>query len=233
MTIRIRAFGACMIGGFPHRYEDSCFHLATERLRHETGRKIETSIYTFGGFPITRVLKHLPSRCLAADPNIVVLQFGSSDLVVPIRKKRHYAQLSADGQKKSIVPATPLYQLRWRLRGIIGDVLRLPSVTLPAAYLDCLDQMIRAIAAHSAIPVVLSPFVLGAQRSNRFARACAPRLREIAAAVPTARFVDVYSALDRHPRRKILLSDGTHLALAGQKIVGDCLCDALREIVRD
>jgi hypothetical protein len=87
MDFRIRAIGACMIGGFPHRYEDSCFHLATERVRQETG--------------------------------------------------------------------------------------------------------------HNLIP-----------------------------------YVDVYSALDRHPRREMLLSDGTHLTLKGQAIVGECLAAALAEIIR-
>lgn len=80
MDIKIRAFGACMIGGFPHRYEDSCFHLAMERLRKESAHHLIPSIYTFGGFPVTRIPKHLAARCLAANPDIVVVQFASSDL---------------------------------------------------------------------------------------------------------------------------------------------------------
>lgn len=231
MDLRIRAFGACMIGGFPHRYEDSCFYLATERLRRETGQNIVPSIYTLGGFPVTRALKHLPTRCLAANPDIVVLQFGSSDLVVPVR--RNHRQASSVERKVSPEGANAVHQLRWRVRGIIGDVLRLNPVTPPEDYLETVGQMIRAIADHQAVPVVLSPFILGAQRSNRIARACVPRLRQMVAAIPGAHFVEVYSALDKHPRRQMLLRDGTHLSLEGQVVVGECLFAALATITRD
>ena len=131
MDFKIRAFGACMIGGFPHRYEDSCFHLATEAL------------------------------------------------------------------------------------------------------LETMDRMVRMISDIHALPVVLSPFVFGAQRSNRIARGCVPRLRQIVAAIPGAHYVDVYSVLDQYPRREILLADGTHLSLKGHAVVGECLAPVLAEIVRD
>ncbi len=36
MNFKIRAFGACLIGGFHLGYENSCFRLATERRRRET-----------------------------------------------------------------------------------------------------------------------------------------------------------------------------------------------------
>lgn len=232
MDFKIKAFGACMIGGYPHRFEDSGFHQAMERLRKETSQKIIPSVYTLGGFPVPRVLKHLQPRCLADHPDVVVVQFGSSDLVVPVRKKRHTNRLAA-GTAVPATPATLAYQLRWRLRGLIGDVFQLNPVTSPALYLSSMSRMVEAIAASQAIPVVLSPFVFGAQRSNRIARQCVPMLRQAVECVPMARYMDVYSALDRFPRREILLSDGTHLTLKGQAILGECLFTALSQIVRE
>jgi lysophospholipase L1-like esterase len=234
MDYKIRAFGACMIGGFPHRYEDSCFHLAVERLRLETRHNLIPSIYTMGGFPVTRVPKHLQSRCLDAAPDMVVLQFGSSDLVVPVRKRNRHQPLSASVERKvSATPATAAHQLRWRLRGILGSLLQLTPVTPPDIYLETMGQMVRTIAAANVVPVVLSPFVFGSSNSDRVARACVPRLQSAVAAVPGAHYVEVYSALDKFPRRQMLLGDGTHLSLQGQAVVGECLFAALAKIIRD
>jgi lysophospholipase L1-like esterase len=231
MTVKVRAFGACMIEGFPHRFEDSFFHLATERLRRESGQEIATSIYTLGGFPVPRAIKHLESRCLAEHPDLVVLQFGSSDLVVPVRKRLHL-QITAE-RTVCAHPATLAHLLRWRIRGLIGDLFQLQPVTAPDSYLGAMDRMIRKIAATPAIPVVVSPFVFGPQRSNRFARNCTTRLRQIVAAVPQARFVEAYAALDKFPRRQILLSDGSHLTLKGQAVVAESLHDVLARILRE
>lgn len=235
MDFKIRAIGACMIGGFPHRYEDSCFHLATERLRQESGHNIIPSSFTFGGFPVTRVSKHMPARCLAAAPDIVVVQFGSSDLVVPIRRRRSHNGVSPVQRKVSATPATTVHQIRWRIRGMLGDLLQLSPVTPPAIYLETMGRIVRMISEIGAIPVVLSPFVFGAQRSDRIARDCVRRLQRVvavAAAIPSAHYVDVYSALDQYPRREILLSDGTHLTLKGQAVVGECLAAALAGVIR-
>jgi lysophospholipase L1-like esterase len=232
MDVKIRGFGACLIGGFPHGFENSFFHLATERLRLETGHLLAASIYTLGGFPAPRALRHLPSHGLADHPEIVVLQFGSSDLVAPVRRKRHLRSVSAQA-RVAAHPANSLHLIRWRVQGIIGDLLGLKSITAPEAYLEAMNQMIRTVAAQSAIPVVISPFVLGSPRSDRIARACVPALAKVVAAVPTARYVNAYAALDAYPRREILLHDGTHLTIQGQVLVSECLYNTLARLLRD
>jgi lysophospholipase L1-like esterase len=232
MEVNIRAFGARIIGGFPHRFENSFFHLATERLRQESGQDISAAIDTLGGLPVPQALQHLPSRCLDWQPDIVVLQFGSSDLLVPVRKNRHLRQA---GSPTGVAPhrAGLVHLLKWRARGLVGDLLQLKSVTLPEIYLDTMDQMIRTVAAHSAIPVVMSPFVLGSQRSDRIARRCVARLEKVAAAVPTAYYVEAYSALDKFPRREILLKDGKHLTIQGQVVVAELLFTVLGRVLRE
>lgn len=167
-----------MIGGFPHRYEDSCFHLAMERLRQESGHNIIPSIYTFGGFPVTRVRKHLAARCLAAKPDIVVVQFASSDLIVPLRRTHHDHQVSSAARKVGTASASAVHSLRWLMRGVVGDALRLTPVTNPEIYLETMNHVVQTISESPAIPVVLSPFVFGGHRSDRIARACVPRLQK-------------------------------------------------------
>lgn len=227
-------FGACMIEGYPHDYASSLFHLAVERLRKETGHDIISSVFTMGGFPVTRIQKYLPSRCLATDPDIVVFQFASSDLIVPVTKK-----LPGCSSAKPRIPsassdrATVVDRLRWFGQGIIGDLLRLPSKTVPDIYLETMDQMTRAVLEHGAIPVVLSPFIFGGQRSDRIARDCTQCLQRLLATIPNAHFVDAYSALDRYPRGLMLLGDGMHLTLKGQAVVGECLFASLLTISRE
>jgi lysophospholipase L1-like esterase len=204
-----------------------------KRLRKETGHNIQSSIYTLGGFPVPRILKHVPSRCLADQPDIVVLQFGSSDLVVPVRRKRHARHMVSGANTVRAKPANLVCQLRWRIQSLIGDGLRLSPVTAPEIYLACMSRMVQMIAEHQAVPVVLSPFVFGAQRSDRIARHCVELLQQAVATVPTAQYVDVYSALDQFPRREMLLSDGTHLTLKGQAVTGECLFTVLNRVVRE
>jgi lysophospholipase L1-like esterase len=121
--------------------------------------------------------------------------------------------------------------LHWRLQGLIGDLLHLPSVTAPEAYLEAMNQMIRIVTAHKAVPVVLSPIVMGSTRSDRFARQCVPALAKLVAAAPGARYLDAYSILDKFPRREILLRDGIHLTIQGQVLVAEALFTTLTRIL--
>ena len=221
-----------MIGGYPHRYEDSCFHLAVEQLRKKDGADLIPSIYTMGGFPVTRALKHLPARCLGAKPDIVVVQFGPSDLVVPLRRNHHRHQDAAVKRKVSLESAGVKDRLRWVVQGMVGDLLRLGPVTPLEVYLETMRQIVQTVAGQPAITVILSPFIFGGHRSDRLARVAISHLRQIVSAVPGARLVDAYAALDQHPRRRMLLKDGTHLSLAGQVVAGDCLYATLADILK-
>jgi hypothetical protein len=94
-------------------------------------------------------------------------------------------------QKKttySTEPARMRDLLRWRIRSIANDLLRQKPRTPPDVYLETMGQIVRAISEKQAIPVVLSPFVFGGQRSNRIARDCAWRLRQLLATIPYAHF---------------------------------------------
>lgn len=122
-----------MIGGFPHRYEDSFFHQAIARLKKETSHQITSTLFTLHAFPVTRVPKHLQARCLAAKPDIVVLQFGSSDLIVPVRRRMHRGSVAPIHHKVSTEMPDLFDRWRWTVRGITGDVLRLTPVSIGIA----------------------------------------------------------------------------------------------------
>jgi lysophospholipase L1-like esterase len=236
MGIHIAGFGACMIGGFPHRPEDSFFHRALERVWLSSGLDLTSSLVTLGGFPITRVSKHLEPKCLTARPDIVVMQFASCDLIVPLGKNRKSSSKSKSDSRPSgehhLLKSTgPFHWVKWQLQGLIGDALALSPVTHPDLYLETLLQLVSTLSEHGVTPVVLSPFVFGGRRSDRFARDCAGRVQRALSKVPNATYVDAYSALDRHPRSRMLLADGTHLSAKGQHVVADALVPCLRKVV--
>ena len=228
-----------MVGGFPHRPEDSFFHHAIERVRPETSHQLTPSLVTMGGFPITRVPKHLAPRCLAAKPHIVVLQFGSSDLIVPLRRNRqHYSSNSSSSsnglsssRKVSTQPPSLWHLAKWQLHGLAGDALRLQPITGKEIYLATQIELTRTLLKHQVTPVVMSPFIFGGRRSDRLARECTQRLQASIAALPGAIFVNAYAALDQQPRRHMLLSDGSHLSLAGQKVVAEVLFASLKPLI--
>ena len=221
-----------MIDGFPHQPTDSFFHLAVTRLRQETKHPITTSMFTLGGFPITRVVRHLESKCVAFHPDIVVLQFGATDLVVPLRRKKNRDGTTAAAfHGRSVAPATLISRIRWQIQGLLGDVLTLEPVTPVEIYLETMAGLVRMLLENNITPVVVSPFVFGSRRSDRNAHYCAGRLKELLITLPKAHFVDAYAGLNRHPRHQMLLADGGHLSLLGQKVVGEELLAVLKRIV--
>ena len=239
MDYRIRGFGACMIGGFPHRPEESFFNYAVEKLRKETTHNLIPSQFVLEGFPITRAKKYLESKCLATNPDIVVAQFAASDLIVSIRSwynRRLNSTVKSSSFRvgpriMSANPPTRFDRLRWLFQGAVGDVMRMAPVTPPEIFVESMTQFTRALLEHQVVPVILSPFVFGGLRSDRIARDCANRLRQAVVTMPKAVFVDAYAALDRHPRSLMLLADGMHLSLEGHKVVGEALFLRLKDIV--
>ena len=228
----IRGFGACMIDGFPHQPSDSFFHHAVTQLRQETAQHVTTSMFTMGGFPVPRVPRHLESKCLAFHPDIVVLQFGATDLVVPLRRKKNRDGTTAAAfHGRSAAPATLMSRLRWQFQGLAGDLLQLEPVTPVEIYLETMGELAVTLLENNIVPVVVSPFVFGSHRSDWNARYCAGRLQKFLTRLPKAHFVDAYAALDRHPRHRMLLADGGHLSLAGQQVVGDELLAVLKVMV--
>jgi lysophospholipase L1-like esterase len=221
-----------MIGGFPHRPEDSFFHHAIEQLWTTTGAKVVTTQFTFGGFPVTRVPKHLKARCLDARPDVVVIQFGSSDLVVPLRPNH---DRSGHLVHRAVSDAMPgmMDWCRWQFQGLIGDLRQLKPVTPVEEYLQTMEKMTRAMLENGIVPVVMSPFVFGAGRSDWMARTAARRLQTMITALPGAVYVDAYAALARHPRRQMLLRDGTHLSLAGHRVVAETLRPHLQTVLQN
>jgi lysophospholipase L1-like esterase len=78
--------------------------------------------------------------------------------------------------------------------------------------------------------VVLSPFVMGGARSNRFAARYSHALRRHLPLSSVVHLLDAHALLSRERRSQMLLRDGFHLSARGHQIVGAALGQLLAQI---
>lgn len=233
MKLSITGFGACMIAGYPLPAESGFMHQAVQHLQRGGQIKPAFEIVAMGGFPAHRARKHFPKKVLSQKPDVVVIQFGSTDASAPLRNATLLRQPPKSGpqtrEKISPQPPTSGDVLKWHLRSLASEVLRAPPLAPLEDYLSAVTGMVKEARAAGCRVVVLSPFVMGGGRSDRFARrytrALAARLKQI----PGTHFLDAHSLLARWPRKQILLRDGFHLSREGHEILGAALAEAIRQ----
>lgn len=221
-----------MIAGFPLAAETGFLHQAVQRL-HQVGQfKVAFEIVAMGGFPADRARKHLAKKVLAPRPDIVVLQFGSTDASAPLRNgfglRRQYSQNDSAGrQKASAQPAALRDLVKWQLRNLASELLLVPPIAPLDNYLATLLNMVDECRAAGSAVVVVSPFVMGGGRSNRFARNYTRALAWQLPRSPGVYFLDAHALLSQWPRRAILLRDGFHLSAEAHQILGVALSELL------
>lgn len=223
MSLNIIGYGACMIAGYPLPAENGFLHLAVQHLRQQSATPVNLEIVALGGFPANRAPKHFAKRVLVHRPDVVVLQFGSTDASAPLRNGVLLRQLMKpkphSRQKVSPLPPAPVDGWKWKLRSLASELLRVPPLTPLADYAGAmLDLAWQARSAGSEV-VVVSPFVMASRRSNRFARQYTEVLHRRLPVDGKTHFLDAHALLSTTPRRELLLRDGFHLSpLAHQKV---------------
>jgi lysophospholipase L1-like esterase len=234
MELKIIGFGACMISGFPFPAETGFLYHAVRHLQKHHALSVQHEVVTLGGFPVPRAQKHLHKKVLGNHPDVVVLQFGSTDASAPLRRSpvaRLWTKQPDRDEKVAVHPAGFKHALKWKLWGIASDVLLVKPVTPLNEYLDAMEQMVvECLAAGSAV-VALSPFVIGSGHSNRLAKSYTRALRRRLARYPKCYFLNVHELLGQWPRQQMLLSDGFHLSEQGHAVVGERLGEILQPIV--
>jgi lysophospholipase L1-like esterase len=233
MELKIIGFGACMISGFPFPAEAGFLSHAVHHFQEQHAFPIHHETVTLGGFPVPRAQKHLGRKVLGQRPDVVVLQFGSTDASAPLRRSavvRLWKKKPDRDEKPSVRPAIFKHALKWRLWGIASDLLMVKPVTPLGDYLNAMEQMVRECLAAGSAVIVLSPFVIGSGHSNRLAKNYTQALRRKLNKYPKCYFLDAHSLLMQWPRQQILLSDGFHLSEHGHRVVGERLGEILQNI---
>jgi lysophospholipase L1-like esterase len=247
MPLRITGFGACMIAGYPLSAETGFLDKAVQYLRDAQELEVELEIVTMGGFPVDRAQNHFAKRVLVTRPEVVVLQFGSIDASAPLHRGfgvRHLLKKRVQlnqifnrelkvRERDRLQPPTPLDVIKWQLRNLGGEILCVPSITPLNRYLPAILRMVKECRAAGAVVVVLSPFVMGGGRSNRFARRYTRALEHHLPKDPGVYFLDAHRVLSRGRRADVLLRDGFHLSAPGHQRLGVALGELLGNVVQE
>jgi lysophospholipase L1-like esterase len=225
-----------MIAGYPFTLDRGFLHQAVQYLHHSGYHKASCEVVSLGGFSAQRARKYLDAKVLRKKPGVVVLQFGSTDAQAPLRNNWLSRRLSRSkprvAQVVSPLPPTGLDLLKWRLRSLASNLLRVPPITPMETYRTVVLEMVQDCRAAGSRVVVVSPFVMGGERSNRFARGYAEALARSLPQVPEVQFLNAHALLSPQPRKRMLLRDGFHLSPEAHRMLGAALGLLLSELIR-
>jgi len=235
-----------MISGTPFGPESSFFELAISKLRLNRSDIIQSSIVSLQGFDAPRAARNIKHQIIKARPDIIVVQFGSTDAAVPIRKRLARRQrlarfastttmnpdsdasFSRDKPCSRLAPRW-IHLLKWRLKIVIADLFLLHPITTEKAYIDAITGMIKMSLSLGVTPIVLSPFPIGS--SDRFAKAYGARLRTEMQHINGSYFIDAHSELSQHPKSKTLCQDGLHISKFSHELLGNRLVIQLEKLM--
>jgi lysophospholipase L1-like esterase len=222
-----------MIAGFPLPAENGFLHQAAQHLQGDRQRRVKLDIVTMGGFPAPRAYKHFAKSVLTRRPDVLVLQFGSTDASAPLRNAFFLrGSLRKSGQGRETVsdrPPSAADLVKWRLRSLASDGLLVPPLTPLDEYLAAMLAMAAEGRAAGSTVVVVSPFPMGGDRSDRFARRYTRALAQRLPEIPGAHFLDAHALLSQWPRRQMLLRDGFHLSAEAHQRLGVALAEVIKQ----
>lgn len=231
MNLRVVGFGACMVSGYPLPKEASFLRHAARKIQAGSADTVEVETVCLEGFPAGRAQKYLGKKVLSRQPDIVVLQFGSTDACAPLRRgfgvRQWLARRRRPRSEVAPIPARWNDPLKWKLRGLASDILFAAPFSTRDEYVSALSNMAEQCRAAGCAVVVLSPFVMGSQRSNRIARTYARALNKGLTRHRNVLFLDAHGLLSRESRRQVLLYDGFHLSACGHQVLGEALAEVL------
>ena len=231
-----------MITGYPHE-SSGMLEVACRWVEKRLSRPVQSTIVSLGGFPAPRAEKYLKTKVFDFGPRYIVIQFGATDALCPIRAGSRPTdrgtELSTDRNSKSSAalgaasyhgqPASVLSSLRWQIASLIGRLRKIEPVTPLSSYIAAIERMVGDCRSAGITPVVLSPFVYGSRYTMRRAIPYVDALHELQSRAQDMIFVDCATLLANFPKRMILQNDGFHLSRAGQKLVGEAIGQAIVE----
>jgi lysophospholipase L1-like esterase len=219
-------------------------HQAVQHLLQDGKLEVELENETMGGFPVDRSRKHFSKKVLAHHPDVIVLQFGSIDASAPLRrgfgvrwlskKKVRSRGLFNRSGPEGVSPQPPAAMdlLKWQLRSLASEILLVPPRTPLDSYLTAILNMVDECREAGSAIVVLSPFVMGGGRGNRFAQRYTRALEQQLSRVPGAWFLDAHSLLSQERRSEMLLRDGFHLSARAHQKLGLALGQLLVKVAQ-
>lgn len=234
--ISVLGFGACLITGYPLPEEAGFFGMAVKRAAVELNRGIDHKIVTITSCTAPKAVTRLAEDVLPQRPDIVVFQFGQSDIKVAV--KRLWREVT--GQQRSpkepvLVTEKPLrlnHRIDLFLRACAGLALGARPYTLRDDYRQSIAKMVETVVSAGIYPIVFTPFVFDNFLSDAWGRCYSRDLVDDFAGRDDVCVINGWEALAGHPRPRILLHDGMHLTRLGHQILADRLRMELVECIK-
>lgn len=245
--MRIIGFGACMISGYPLQAGSSFFSRFTETISSEC--ETETSIVSLPGTTAPRASRVIRRKVQALVPDLVVLQFGSTDCDCPpislaktaskskvTKDNTTAASPSATNSKPTPVPPlrSPLLfdRLRWFIASLLGLLFAASPYVPLDSYLDAMSSMLDTLGDDGVPVIMLSPFPFAMARTQFWARRFTDALHERFGGRPDVLVVDCLAPFAGCKPKDFLLSDGFHLNDKGHALLGEHLAQKAGPFVR-
>lgn len=227
-TITVVGFGACTITGFPLDEKDGFLRTAIARAQPEVDAEIKCSLATIASCAAPTAADSLEENVFSHHPDIVVLQFGQSDVTIAVRRVWNEVL----GRQKKISkppvivtnrPANFENRMNAFLRGCAGLALGARPVTSRSVYRRSIAKMVDSVVSIGAYPIVFTPFVLDNFLSDAWARCYSCDLAADFAGRADVCVIDGWKLLAQYPRNQTLLHDGLHLSQWGHEVLAQSL----------
>lgn len=238
-NVRIFALGSCLITGFPYVWEHGFFGVCCRELSKYF--KLEINMYAMHGSTAHKGLNRISDIANVISGNVVIIQYGNTDVSIPLKSKLHrfWRRITGAKRKKSpfdglivnlgnshsicvdvnIAPARERTKIQWFIEGTIRKVLLMKPKVSANDYEYSIAGLISAVLNNGGLPVVVGPTCFGDYYSDTYSR----RYNQIAKLTSQryhAIFIDSRLALAHKERVDVLLSDGQHLSELGHELIG-------------
>lgn len=233
--MRVVGFGACMINGVPFKPEDSFFQKFIENLENN-GTNIDFSkVISLEGFTINRAKKYFSKKVLSLNPDLVILQFGSTDCFVDLKKNLYknfkiMKKFKNQNGSKEISKYPIDNNINSKLTSICKFIIKLlliklfnstPRTTLND-YIESLEYIINECNSLNIELMILSPFVIGDIVSNMYAKKYTMNIYNLNH-MHSFIFVNCHSLLIKHNIQDVLLKDGVHISTKSHLLIADLM----------
>jgi hypothetical protein len=225
-----------MMTGYPVPEEAGFLRLAVARAAAEVDAEIKLSIVSITSCPGAKAGPGLVEKVLPVHPDVVVIQFGPTDVKVAVRRLWREVVGQPRLSKPPVLVSEKPPRLRDRvdlfLRGCAGLALGARPLSSRSDYRQSIAKMVELAVSSGAYPIVFTPFVMDNFLSDAWARCYSHDLVDDFAGRADVCVIDSWEALTQYPRRKTLLHDGMHLSRLGHEILAERLKPELVEWIR-
>ena len=169
-------------------------------------------------------------------PDIVVLQFGSTDTKIAVRRVWNEMLGRPKISRPPVLVANrpPNWgnRLNAFLRGCGGLALGARPMTSRSDYRRSISKMVDSLVSFGAYPIVFTPFVFDNFLSDAWARCYSSDLVGDFAGRTDVCVIDGWQLLAQYPRNQTLLHDGFHPSQWGHEVLAQCLKTKLVEWIQ-